>query len=51
MDDFKAIYRILKTRSDAIDCEEFDPARLSAEEAGVTPRRLNALLVMMAENG
>lgn len=51
MDDFKAVYRILKTLSDAIDDDEFDPARLSAEELGVAPRRLNALLVMLAENG
>ena len=51
MDDFRAIYRILKTLSDAIDDEAFDLARLSAEALGVTPRRLNALLVMMTENG
>lgn len=51
MDDFRAIYRILKTLSDAIDADGFDPARLSAEELGVAPRRLNALLVMLAENG
>ena len=50
MDDFRAIYRILKTLSDAIDDEAFDLARLSAEALGVTPRRLNALLVMMTEN-
>lgn len=51
MDDFRAIYRMLKTLSDAMDDEGLDPARLSAEALGVTPRRLNALLVMMAENG
>lgn len=50
MDDFKTAHRILKTLSDAID-DEFDPARLSAEELGVAPRRFNALLVMLAENG
>lgn len=38
MDDFKAVYRILKTLSDAIDDDEFDPARLSAEELGGAPR-------------
>ena len=51
MGDFQAIYRMLKTLSDAIDGEEFDASRLSAEAMGVTPRRLNTLLVMMAENG
>ena len=51
MDDFRAIYRILKTLSDAIDSEEFDLSRLSAEALGISPRRLNALLVMLSENG
>lgn len=51
MDDFRAIYRILKTLSAAIDDEEFDPARLSAEALKVSERRRNALLVMLVENG
>ena len=51
MNDFRAIYRVLKTLSAAIDDEEFDPGRISAEAVGVSPRRLNALLVMLAENG
>lgn len=51
MDDFRAIYRILKTLSRAIDEEEFDPACLSAEALKVSERRRNALLVMLVENG
>lgn len=51
MDDFRTIYRILKTLSSAIDCEEFDPERLSPNALNVSERRLNALLVMLAENG
>lgn len=51
MDDFRAIYRILRTLSDAIDDEEFDPARISAEALHLSERRRNALLVMLVENG
>ena len=51
MNDFTAIYRILKALSAAIDDEEFDPERLSAEALGTTERRRNAMLVMLLENG
>ncbi len=51
MNDFKAIYRILRALSDAIDFEEFDAARISPETIGTSARRLNALLAMLAQNG
>lgn len=51
MNDFKAIYRILRALSDAIDFEEFDAARISPEAIGTLARRLNALLAMLAQNG
>lgn len=51
MNDFKAIYRILKALSDAIDFEQFDASRISPEAVGVSARRLNALLAMLAQAG
>ena len=35
MDDFRVMYRILKTLERAMDLDEFDAARLSAEALGV----------------
>lgn len=51
MSDFRVIYRILRTLSDAIDADEFDPRRLTPEAVGTSERRLNALMVILAENG
>jgi hypothetical protein len=51
MSDFRAIYRILRELSDAIDAEELDPRRLTPEAVGASGRRFNALLVMLVENG
>ena len=51
MSDFRVIYRILRTLSDAIDAEEYDPQRLTPEAVGASERRFNALMVMLLENG
>lgn len=42
MSDFRVIYRILRTLSDAIDAEEYDPQRLTPEAVGVSEQRFAA---------
>ncbi len=51
MSDFRVIYRILRELSAAIDDEELDPQRITAGAFGISDRRFNALVVMLAENG
>ena len=47
MDNFRAIYRILKYLETAMDYDEIDPERLSAESLGVSENRRSALLEML----
>lgn len=51
MNDFKVIYKILKTLHGAMSCEELDPARLSAARLGVDEPRLESLLILLAKAG
>ena len=51
MSDFKIIYRILRVLQAAMDCEEFAPERLSPDMLGTSQTRLEALLLMLREDG
>lgn len=52
MDDFRTIYRMLKTLQKAMDYDEgADPDSLSARALGVSSNRLNALWKMLADEG
>ena len=51
MDNVKIIYQILKTLEEAMDYEEFDRRRISAERFGITEVRLQAVLKIMKDSG
>lgn len=51
MDNFKIIYRILKSLEASLDFEETDVSAISPEKLGVTKARWEQLLIMMQERG
>lgn len=51
MDNFKSIYRILKSLEASLDFEETDVSAISPEKLGVTKARWEQLLIMMQERG
>lgn len=51
MDNFRVIYRILRYLEAAMDYDEIDPNRLSAESLGVSENRRIALLEMLVREG
>ena len=51
MDDFKAIYRILKALDAGLDLDEPSPEAYSAERLGITENRHDNLLWMMQREG
>lgn len=51
MDNFRVIYKILKYLEAAMDYDEIDPERLSAETLGVSENRRIALLEMLVREG
>lgn len=51
MDDFKAIYRILKALDAGLDLDEPSPEAYSAERLGITGNRRDNLLWMMQREG
>ncbi len=51
MDDFKAIYRILKALDASLDLDEPSPEAYSAERLGITGNRRDNLLWMMQREG
>lgn len=51
MDDFKAIYRILKALDAGLDLDEPSPEAYSAERLGITENRRDNLLWMMQREG
>lgn len=51
MDNFTVIYKILKALEKAMDYEEFDVSRISAERLGITKPRWEKILIMLAKEG
>lgn len=51
MDDFKTIYKILRTLQLAMDLEEFDIFSLSPEALKLTEPRWNRLMSMLLKEG
>lgn len=51
MDNFKIIYRILKSLEASLDFEETDVSAISPEKLGVTKARWEQLLIMMQDEG
>lgn len=51
MDNFKAIYRLLRTLEAAMDAEGVNPDKISAEALGISRERWVALLEMLAKAG
>lgn len=51
MDDFKAIYKILKTLHAAMDCSEFDPEQISAERVGLSEERWKRCMEILVDEG
>ena len=51
MDNFKCIYRILKSLDDGMDFEEFDPERISPEVIGLSRERWEQLLIQLQKSG
>lgn len=51
MDDFKAIYKILKTLHKAMDCSEFDSEQISAERVGVSEERWKRCMEILVDEG
>ena len=47
MDNFRVIYKILRYLEAAMDYDEIDPDRLSAESLGISKNRRSALLEML----
>lgn len=50
-DNFKFIYKILRTLDAAMDCPEFDISQISAEKFGITRERWARYIEMMADAG
>ena len=51
MEDFGAIYKILKTLDRGLDGDEFDQNDIGPEALGVSENRRDALLAMLADEG
>jgi len=51
MDNFKAIYKILRTLEAAMDCPEFDVKQIGREELGVSQERWNRYMEMIVDVG
>lgn len=51
MDNFKIIYKILRLLEEAMDYEEFDVSLLNPELLGVSENRMNAILIMLQDEG
>ena len=51
MDNFKVIYKILKTLEKSMDYEEFDTKLISSEALDITRERWNAIMKMLLGNG
>ena len=51
MEQFRIIYRILKTLQQAMDAEEFDRERIGAEALGISDAMWRQLMRLLARNG
>lgn len=51
MDDFRIIYKILRTLQKAMDFEEFDKNNISAESLGLSVPRWSRIIAMLLKEG
>jgi len=51
MDNFKAIYKILRSLEAAMDCPEFDITQINHEALGVSAERWARYIEMMSDTG
>lgn len=51
MDDFRVIYKILKTLHKAMDLEEFDKSSISASALGLSEPKWNRIMAMLLREG
>lgn len=51
MDNFKIIYKILKTLERALDYDEFDSSTLSAERLGISKNRWEQIWITLVKEG
>ena len=51
MDNFSIIYKILKALEKALDYEEFDKEIISHEKYGISYRRWERIMIMLAKEG
>ena len=51
MDNFRIIHKILKALETAMDYDEFDMNRISAEALTISQKRWDAIMEMLADNG
>ncbi|MDR3149546.1 MAG: YjcQ family protein [Oscillospiraceae bacterium] len=51
MDNFKVIYKILKILEEAMDVQDFDESMLSPDMFKISQTRLDAILVMLQNDG
>lgn len=51
MEDFRIIYKILRILQKAMDLEEFDSEKLSAEALGLTVPKWSRLMAMLLKEG
>lgn len=51
MDNFAIMYKILRTLEKALDFEEFDMKTIAPERYGISYRRWEQLMIMLAKSG
>ena len=51
MDNFSIVYKILRVLEKALDFEEFDVEMLSHEKYGISYRRWERIIIMLAKSG
>lgn len=51
MNNFKILYRILRSLEESMDAEQYDRRKLDPELLGISKNRRDALLKMLSDNG
>ena len=51
MNDFKAIYRILRYLSAAMSAEEYDPGAISPERLKLPAERIEQIMILLQQDG
>lgn len=51
MDNFRVIYKILRTLEKAMDYDEFDPAQIEAGRFQISYQRWEKIMIMLAKEG